>query len=176
PPSTQLPASSKKVAPPSRDEALASSLQSKFSEQIAYQYGEDFIQGVSVDRPSDRLTITIGQEWYDLSDRQQQRLAKILLQNTQDAKFQNLTLLNLDSVRIARNPVVGEGIIIFQTVPPVIEEPVIEEPVIDEPVADEVVTDEATDEPIVEPSAELETTVDDPDSENELVDSVDPTS
>lgn len=148
-----------------KDKTLAASIQERLVEEFTPRYSEDLIQDVSIDRGRDRLTVTIGQEWYDLNERQQQRLAKTILSDTDDTPFNHLTLVNLDGVRIARNPVVGSDMILYQTVPPVIEEPVIEEPVAEEPVAEEPVVEEPvaedsiTEEAGIEDAENLETTI-----------------
>ena len=145
-----------------RDKSLAASIQEQLTDQLSVRYSDDLIQAVTIDRPRDLLTVTIGQEWYELNDRQQQRLAKTILSSTDDSSFNHLTLVNLDGIRIARNPVVGSEIILYQTVPPVIKEPVIEEPVIEEPVIEEPVIEEPVieepmiEEPVIEKTDELD--------------------
>ncbi|MEM9216611.1 MAG: hypothetical protein AAGD25_19965 [Cyanobacteria bacterium P01_F01_bin.150] len=138
----------------SKYQNIAASIQKRLTKQLSVSYSDDLIQGVTIDQPLDLLTVVLGQGWYDLSDRQQRRLAQTIFDNTDDASFSHLRLINIDGVRIARNPVVGSDMILYQTVPPVIEEPVIEEPVIEAFVIEDPVIEEPVEKTAVEPITE----------------------
>ncbi|MGB3615567.1 MAG: hypothetical protein WBA10_17365 [Elainellaceae cyanobacterium] len=76
------------------------------------------VYAVGLDAVDDRLTVTLDDGWYRLSENQQQRFARQLQREASDAKFPQLTLLNERSERLARTPVVGDKMILFQTPAP----------------------------------------------------------
>ncbi len=66
-------------------------------------------------RPSGRsLTITLSDAWYRSSEDTQTKLTNSLLVTTQSQGYSNLRLEDTEGNLIARNPVVGEGMIILQ--------------------------------------------------------------
>jgi hypothetical protein len=66
-------------------------------------------------RPSGRsLTITLSDAWYRSSEDIQTKLSNSLLVTTQGQGYSNLKLEDTEGNLIARNPVVGEGMIILQ--------------------------------------------------------------
>ncbi len=66
-------------------------------------------------RPSGRnLTITLSDAWYRSSEDTQTKLTNSLLVTTQGQGYSNLRLEDTEGSLIARNPVVGEGMIILQ--------------------------------------------------------------
>ena len=66
-------------------------------------------------RPSGRnLTITLSDAWYRSSEDTQTKLTNSLLVTTQGQGYDNLRLEDTEGSLIARNPVVGEGMIILQ--------------------------------------------------------------
>ncbi len=66
-------------------------------------------------RPNGRnLTITLSEAWYRSSEDIQTKLTNSLLVTTQGQGYDNLRLEDTEGTLIARNPVVGEGMIILQ--------------------------------------------------------------
>jgi hypothetical protein len=66
-------------------------------------------------RPSGRnLTITLSDAWYRSTEDTQTKLTNSLLVTTQGQGYSNLRLEDTEGSLIARNPVVGEGMIILQ--------------------------------------------------------------
>ncbi|MCX5962769.1 MAG: hypothetical protein NT070_06375 [Cyanobacteria bacterium] len=66
-------------------------------------------------RPSGRnLTITLSDAWYQSTEDTQTKLTNSLLVTTQGQGYSNLRLEDTEGSLIARNPVVGEGMIILQ--------------------------------------------------------------
>lgn len=74
---------------------------------------ENLIKEVTTNMKGDRLVVTLGLDWYRLSETQQDRLAQDLLEQTQKLDFKKLDVLDPDRSRIARSPVVGDAMIIF---------------------------------------------------------------
>jgi hypothetical protein len=79
---------------------------------IANSLVEDAIVGIRPNGPS--LTITLSDAWYRSSEDTQTKLTNILLITTQGQGYSQLRLEDTEGSLIARNPVVGEGMIILQ--------------------------------------------------------------
>jgi hypothetical protein len=76
-------------------------------------FGDEVVQAAQVDALGDRLTVTLGWDWYRLDARQQDQLANALLQTSQDLQFENLEVL-VEGDRVARSPVIGSTMIVFE--------------------------------------------------------------
>ncbi|MBD2653502.1 hypothetical protein H6G45_08355 [Synechocystis sp. FACHB-383] len=61
-----------------------------------------------------RLTLTVGNSWQELSSKQQQTLLDALWQRAQKLSFQRLWIYDLRGELIARSPVVGQDMVIFE--------------------------------------------------------------
>jgi hypothetical protein len=80
---------------------------------LVKQYPEGMIQGIQADFGGSRLLVTLGEGWYSLSSKRQDRLADYIWQRSQRLDFKNLELLNSEKDPLARNPVVGDKMIIL---------------------------------------------------------------
>jgi hypothetical protein len=80
---------------------------------LVKQYPEGMIQGIQADFEGSRLLVTLGEGWYSLSSKRQDRLADYIWQRSQRLDFKNLELLNSEKDPLARNPVVGDRMIIL---------------------------------------------------------------
>ncbi len=109
-----------------RNTALLEKVQAQVSDVV-----ESYGLAGAADLKGDRLTIILEDDWYRLSDKQQQRVARQLLQRIDDSDVAQITLLNQREERIARTPVVGDRFVFFQTdeppappeVPDILESP-----------------------------------------------------
>lgn len=83
------------------------------------------IQSAHVNAKRDRLTVELGEDWYELSPRRQDRLAEDLWQRAQQASLPKLLLIDgkqiIDGKQtvLARSPMVGQAILILQRQHPV---------------------------------------------------------
>ncbi|AGF52567.1 sll0066 [Synechocystis sp. PCC 6803] len=60
-----------------------------------------------------RLTLTVGDSWQELSPKQQQTLLDALWQRAQKLSFRRLWIYDLKGDLIARSPVVGQDMVVF---------------------------------------------------------------
>jgi hypothetical protein len=60
-----------------------------------------------------RLTLTVGDSWQELSSKQQQTLLDALWQRAQKLSFRRLWIYDLKGDLIARSPVVGQDMVVF---------------------------------------------------------------
>lgn len=60
-----------------------------------------------------RLTLTVGDSWRELSSKQQQTLLDALWQRAQKLSFRRLWIYDLKGDLIARSPVVGQDMVVF---------------------------------------------------------------
>lgn len=105
-----------KAQPSSPTQALLETLQGRIADITAEYDGA--VAAADLDLSGDRLAVTLDDGWYSLPATQQKQLARDLQQRAADSRLPQLTLLNQRGERIARTPVVGEGLIFFQTTAP----------------------------------------------------------
>jgi len=77
-------------------------------------YPPQLIQRIQPDFLASRLTLTIGDNWNQLSAKQQQTLLDTLWQRAQKLSFQQLRLYAPNGDLIARSPVVGPDMVVLQ--------------------------------------------------------------
>jgi hypothetical protein len=77
-------------------------------------YPPQLIQRIEPNFLAGRLTLTIGDQWKQLSDKQRQTLLDTLWQRGQKLSFRQLRVYGLGGDLIARSPVVGKELVIFQ--------------------------------------------------------------
>lgn len=77
------------------------------------------IQSAHVNAKRDRLTVELGEDWYELPPRRQDRLAEDLWQRSQQASLPKLLLIDGEQTVLARSPMVGQEILILQRQHPV---------------------------------------------------------
>lgn len=99
----------------SPEQALIASIQDATSE-IATRYGDSaLVESIRADFRSSRLIVTVPRElWYGLGDRTQDRLVADLLQRSRRLDFSKLELQDSAGELLARSPVVGDRVVIFQ--------------------------------------------------------------
>lgn len=82
------------------------------------------IDSVQADFTENRLILTCNDDWFRLSAYDQDLLANQLMNQSVDLSFDELELQTTDGQLIARNPVIGDAMIIFlRTKPPAVEPP-----------------------------------------------------
>ncbi|MEO0410103.1 MAG: hypothetical protein AAF289_22385, partial [Cyanobacteria bacterium P01_A01_bin.135] len=109
-------APSGEVSKPAPNQALLEAIQARID--TATDDYDGTVYAVDLDVAGDRLLVTLDDGWYRLTERQQQRLARKLQQRAEDSQLSQLTLINERGERIARTPVVGKGMIFFETIAP----------------------------------------------------------
>jgi hypothetical protein len=78
------------------------------------QLQEELINSVMVDFEHSALKVKLNQSWFDLSEVQQNRLAAEIWQRAQNLAFSKLELADSQGSIVARSPVVGKDMVIFQ--------------------------------------------------------------
>lgn len=109
-PQPTLPPPQLKIQP---QEGLIAEIQTEVAE-ITDQFTEDLINYVEADFLESRLIISIGDEWYQLTPSQQQKMADRILERSQILDFRKLELRDSKEVTLARNPVVGKSMVMLQ--------------------------------------------------------------
>ena len=96
------------------EQSLIAVLQSKLAE-ITDNYDPDLFNNIQVDLPGKRLLIEVTDNWYELNEVSQDKLANEILKRTRRLNFDQLKLQDPTGTLVARNPVVGDRIIILQS-------------------------------------------------------------
>lgn len=82
------------------------------------------VDSVQADFTQNRLTLTCNDDWYRLSNYDQNLLANQLMNQSKDLSFKDLQLKTTDGNLIARNPVIGDEMVIYlREKPPEVEPP-----------------------------------------------------
>ena len=99
----------------SPEQTLIADIQDAASE-IATRYGDAaLVESIRADFRNSRLIVTVPSElWYALDDRTQDRFAADLLQRSRRLDFSKLELQDAQGQLLARSPVVGDRVVIFQ--------------------------------------------------------------
>jgi hypothetical protein len=82
--------------------------------EISDRIASGLIQSIQANFRTSNLTVKISNDWYTLKESQQNKLADEILQRSQELDFTHLEIVDAQDKLIARNPVVGNQIIIFQ--------------------------------------------------------------
>lgn len=107
--SPTLPA--KPVEPPVDLNRIAA-IQEQMSEVTAEDV-EGLIQAVRVNFLSNRLTVSVSDDWYSLDATERDRLASKLLKRSKKLAFEKLEIIDLEGTLVARSPVVGPNMVML---------------------------------------------------------------
>lgn len=105
------------LPPPEPELTPEQSLIASIQEQVAAitsQYPEGLILSVEANFLGSRLIVTVGDNWYQLNPRRQDKLANSILQRSQKLDFRKLELVNPQGSLLARSPVVGDKMVILK--------------------------------------------------------------
>ena len=95
------------------EQTLVAALQSKLVQEIA-DYDSEIFDRVLVDVPETSLLVKVTDSWYKLSESRQAKLANDILKRSRQLNFSKLQLQDSTGTLVARNPVVGDRIIIVR--------------------------------------------------------------
>lgn len=90
-----------------------SNLQAQVAD-ITAAYAAAMVQSVQANFRQQILTITLGAQWYGLSSAQQDQLAQDLYERLEGLEFKYLYLQDAEENTAARNPVVGDRMVILR--------------------------------------------------------------
>ncbi len=113
----QLPEPLKNVPSPepklTPEQSLIAAIQKEVI-NLTNQYPDDLIGKIEANFIGSRLIVTMGNQWYNLTNKEQDNLANNLLERSQSLDFRKLEMLDSQRNLIARSPVVGNEIIIVK--------------------------------------------------------------
>lgn len=95
------------------EETLIAAIKNQVAE-ISDRFASGLIQSIQANFRTSNLTVKINDDWYTLPESEQKQLAGEILQRSQELDFTHLEITDSQDKLIARNPVVGNEIIIFQ--------------------------------------------------------------
>lgn len=95
------------------EQTLIAAIQNQVTE-LTQDYAEGLIRSIEADFLGSRLLVTVGEEWYELPESEQDRVAKDVSARSRELDFRKVELLDPQKTLLARTPVVGQGIIILQ--------------------------------------------------------------
>jgi hypothetical protein len=95
------------------EQNLIAALTTKLGE-LAQDYPSEFIQNVQVNLPDSSLIIQVTDDWYELEESRQNSLGNEILQRSRAFRFDKLELQDKMGTLIARNPIIGENMIMLQ--------------------------------------------------------------
>ena len=113
---------------PSKPEAVVdveriATIQAKLTDSSIYNASR-VIDSLQADFTRNRLTLTCNDDWFRLSNYDQNLLANQLMNQSRELSFDDLELQTAEGNLIARNPVIGDEMIIFlRERPPTVELP-----------------------------------------------------
>lgn len=96
------------------EQTLVAALQGKIADLINKDEA-DIVNVIKVDLPTSSLVVKMKDNWYELNESRQNKLANEILQRSRKLNFSKLELKDSQGTLVARNPVIGEQIIILQS-------------------------------------------------------------
>lgn len=95
------------------EQGLIAAIQTEVGE-ITDKFTENLINLVEADFLKSLLIIQVTEDWYQLTPIQQQEMANQILSRSQVLNFRKLEIRDNQGVTLARNPVVGQNMVIIQ--------------------------------------------------------------
>lgn len=97
------------------EQTLIAALQTKLAE-ITVNYESNLFQNIQVDLPQTSLLIEVTDSWYELNESRQTKLTNEILKRSRQLNFSKLQFQDSTGTLVARNPVVGDRIIIIESI------------------------------------------------------------
>lgn len=95
------------------EQNLVAAIKTKITKLIQ-DYPTELIDSAQVNLRQNSLLVNVTDEWYELSESRQNKIANEMLNRSRQFSFQQLELKDNTGTLVARNPVIGEEIIILQ--------------------------------------------------------------
>ncbi|MFW6264201.1 MAG: hypothetical protein ACOC3E_01600 [Cyanobacteriota bacterium] len=95
------------------EQGLIAAIQNQVGE-ITNQYAEGLIQSIEANFRGSRLSVTVGNDWYNFQPSEQDKLANDMLRRSKELDFSNLEIQDSEGNLVARTPVVGDKMVILQ--------------------------------------------------------------
>lgn len=104
------------IAPPpplTPEQSLIAGIQNQVAE-MTNKLGGGLVKSIQANFSSSLLTVKVAEDWYGLSEVEQNQLANQMWKEANSLDFSKLEIANLDGKLIARSPVVGSEMIILE--------------------------------------------------------------
>jgi hypothetical protein len=95
------------------EQTLIAAIENQVAE-VSDRFASGLIQSIQANFRSSSLTIIIQDEWYNLKQSEQDKLLAQMLERSKELDFIHLDIIDSRGKQIARNPVVGSEMIVFQ--------------------------------------------------------------
>jgi hypothetical protein len=95
------------------EQNFIAALETKLGE-LAQDDPSEFIKNIQVNLPESSLLVEVTDNWYELDELRQNSLGNEILQRSRGLSFKKLELKDRLGTLIARNPIIGDNIIILQ--------------------------------------------------------------
>ena len=95
------------------EQTLVAAVATKAASSIA-DYPPELIDSVEVDLSQNNVKVRVSDEWYALDESRQTKIAEKMLAKSRQLSFSKLELEDRSGTLVARNPVIGDKIIILQ--------------------------------------------------------------
>ncbi len=112
-PIRNVPSPQPKLTP---EQSLIAAIQKEVT-NLTNQYPDDLIGRIEANFIGSRLIVTVSNQWYNLSNQEQDNLANNILERSWSLDFRKLEMLDSQRNLIARSPVVGDEVIILKRIP-----------------------------------------------------------
>lgn len=95
------------------EQNLIASIENQVAE-ISNSYADGLIQSIQANFQGSRLIIKIAQDWYNLKESQQDKLATQMLEKARELDFNQVEITDSEGTLVARSPVVGTDMVILR--------------------------------------------------------------
>lgn len=95
------------------EQNLIASIQNQVAE-ISDRYADGLIQSIQANFEGSSLTVKVGDDWYNLKQSQQDKLAEKMLERSKELDFTHLEITDSQGKLLARSPVVGNEMVILK--------------------------------------------------------------
>ena len=95
------------------EQNLIASIENQVAE-ISNSYADGLIQSIQANFQGSRLIIKIAQDWYNLKESQQDKLATQMLEKARELDFSQVEITDSEGTLVARSPVVGTDMVILK--------------------------------------------------------------
>ena len=110
---TPTPTPAPEFIPLTPEQTLIAAIENKVS-QVSNNTFSGIVKSIKANFRSSSLIVTISDDWYTLKKSQQDKLAAEMFQRSQELDFTHLEIFDSQDKLVARNPVIGNEMIIFQ--------------------------------------------------------------
>jgi hypothetical protein len=101
------------VVPLTPEQVLIAAIENRVS-QVSDTIEDGLVKSIQANFRNSSLIVTINNNWYSLKNSQQDKLAADMFQRAKELDFSRLEIFDSQDRLVARNPVVGNEMIIFQ--------------------------------------------------------------